>query len=59
MSWELAHLEGSVRLAHLSLVYLSDCSGGFDFVQLRLGDELDGSREEFCEGVFRAGRRDN
>jgi len=59
MSWELGHLEGSGRLAHLSLVYLSDCSGGFNFLRLRLCDELDGSREEFGECVLRAGRRDN
>lgn len=47
-------------MAHQSLVYLFNRFGGFDFLPLRkLCDELDVSKEEFCEGVLRVVRRDN
>jgi len=60
MSRDMGHLEGSGYLAHQALVYLFNRFGGFDFLPLRrLCDELDVSREEFCEGVLRVVRRDN
>jgi len=60
MSKELGHLVGDGYLAHQSLVYLFNRFGGFDFAPLRkLCDELDVSREEFCEGVLQVVRRDN
>lgn len=60
MSKALGHLDGDGYLAHQSLVYLFNRFGGFDFGPLRrLCDELDVSKEEFCEGVLKVVRRDN
>ncbi|CAE8584323.1 unnamed protein product [Polarella glacialis] len=60
MSKELGYLDGDGYMAHQGLVCLFNRFAGFDFGPLRqLCEQLDVSRDEFCEGVLDVVRRDN
>mmetsp|Transcript_65557 Transcript_65557/g.156724 ORF Transcript_65557/g.156724 Transcript_65557/m.156724 type:complete len:941 (+) Transcript_65557:55-2877(+) len=60
MSKEQGLLDGDGFLAHQALLYTFNRFGGYDFAPLRrLCDQLDVSKEEFCEGVLQVVRRDN
>lgn len=53
-------LDGDGFLAHQALLYTFNRFGGCDFAPLRrLCDQLEVSKDEFCEGVLQVVRRDN
>eukprot|EP00434_Breviolum_minutum_P043942 symbB.v1.2.039191.t1/scaffold6396.1/size18434/1 len=60
MSKSQGLLDGDGFLAHQALLYTFNRFGGYDFAPLRrLCDQLEVSKEEFCEGVLQVVRRDN
>lgn len=60
MSKSQGLLDGDGFLAHQALLYTFNRFGGYDFAPLRrLCDQLEVSKDEFCEGVLQVVRRDN
>ncbi|CAE7037459.1 rbmA [Symbiodinium natans] len=60
MSKQQGLLDGDGFLAHQGLLYTFNRFGGYDFAPLRrLCDQLEVSKDEFCEGVLQVVRRDN
>lgn len=60
MSKNLGKLDGEGYILHQSFPYLFNRAGGFSFKPLRdLCDDLDMTKDEFCEQVLKVVRRDN